>query len=390
MSSALYLLSTEAESGKTALALSLFEILASKVAKPAVFRPVTNGGADDYLIDLLLSRLPQPLRPDPHACFGVTYDERHEDTAIARQKILEKYRDLRAQCDGILVIGSDYTDVGANTELDHNIAIARDLGAPVVTIISGRGSRGARGAADISSAAEHALEHLVAAKLPMLSVVANRVNPAEIEAVQAQVQRVISDLSLDLPISVVPELPLLSAPTLRDIARAIDANLVSGSADNLNLVAANPIVAAMRLPNALEHLQSDALIIVAGDRVEMIIAMLAASKSSDFPVPNGVVLSSGFEPDETTTRVLRNIGGDTPIFASKLQTIDLIKIITSLTSRMHPGSARKIEAALDHTHKWFPAAEVISRIATTKTTAVTPLMFSHDVFERAAAAKQHI
>ncbi|MEM1036791.1 MAG: phosphate acetyltransferase [Pseudomonadota bacterium] len=390
MSSALYLLSTEAGSGKTALALALFENLAKKVARPAVFRPVTQGGSDDHLVELLLSRLPDAQRPDPEACFGVTYQDRHDDTDAARQRILEKFRDLKADYDGILVIGSDYTDVGANTELDHNIAIARDLGTPVITIISGRSSRGPRSARDIGSAAEHALEHLVEAKLPMISVVANRVSGDETDKTKRQLGQAVANVSLDIPVSVVPELPILSAPTLRDVAKAIEGEMVSGSEDHMSKVAAHPTVAAMRLPRALEHLKNDALVIVAGDRIEMIIAMLAATKASGFPSPNGIVLSGGFDPDPVTIRLLSDIAGDIPVLASEKQTIDLATTITSLSGRIHASSARKIEAALDHTRQWFPAADLVDRIATTPTTAVTPLMFSHDVFERAAGVKQHI
>ena len=39
MSTALFLLSTEADSGKSALALALFEAMARRVPRPAVFRP---------------------------------------------------------------------------------------------------------------------------------------------------------------------------------------------------------------------------------------------------------------------------------------------------------------------------------------------------------------
>ncbi|MEM7662855.1 MAG: phosphate acetyltransferase [Pseudomonadota bacterium] len=390
MSSALYLLSTEAESGKTALALALFENIAKKVVRPAIFRPVTHNGSDDYLIDLLLSRLPESQRPDPKDCFGVTYEDRHQDTDTARQKILERFRDLTAKCDGVLVIGSDYTDVGANTELDHNIAIARDLGTPVVTVVSGRGGRGPRSAENISSAAEHALEHLIDAKLPMISVVANRVSLDQTDDVAHRLEQIVTDLSLDIPVSVVSELPLLSAPTLQDISEASRAKLVSGNESNMSAVAVHPIVAAMRLPNALEHLKNDALVIVAGDRIEMIIAMLAAARASGFPTPNGIVLSGGFSPDPVTTRLLNDIAGEIPVLASDMQTIELATTISSLSGRTHPSSSRKIQAALDHAQIYFPAADLVDRIATTPTTAVTPLMFSHDVFERAEAAGQHI
>lgn len=390
MSSAIYLLSTESESGKTALALSLFENLATRVAKPAIFRPVTQSGADDYLISVLLSRLPETQRPSPETCFGVTYDERHDDTDGARQTIVEKFRDLSAQCDGILVIGSDYADVGTSTELDHNIAIARDLGTPIITIISGRGIRGARSPKRIESAAEHALEHLVDAKLPMISVVANRVRQEQAEEVQSRLESVVKDLSLNIPVSVVPELPLLSAPTLRHVGEAINAELISGSADNMSKVAGHIIVAAMRLPRALQGIKDDTLMIIAGDRIEMIISMLAAARSTCYPSPNGVVLSGGYTPDPRTDELLKDIAGDMPVLASKMLTIELATTISSLSGRMHPSSSRKIQAALDHAQEWFPAADLIDRIAITQTTAVTPLMFSHDVFERAKAADQHI
>ncbi|MEM1088136.1 MAG: phosphate acetyltransferase [Pseudomonadota bacterium] len=390
MSSGLYLLSTEAGSGKTALALSLFEHLGKKVARPAIFRPVTRDGKDDHLITLLLSRLPISQRPNPEDCFGVTYDDRHDDADAARQTILEKFRDLKTKCDGILVVGSDYTDVGASTELDHNMTIARDLGTPIVTIVSGRGSRGPRSAEEVASACEHALEHLVDAKLPMISAVANRVSPENASEVQKRLEKVVADLSLDIPVSVVPDFPLLSSPTLNDVRQAIGGTLVSGPEDNMSRVALHPIVAAMRLPNAIEHLKDDALVIVAGDRIEMVIAMLAAARASGFPTPNGIVLSGGFSPDPMTKRLLSDIAGDTPVIASTLQTIDLATAIVSLSGRIDPESDRKIEAALQHTSDWFPAADIVDRIATTPTTAVTPLMFSHDVFERAKAAKQHV
>lgn len=390
VSSTLYLMSSQAESGKTPLALALFENMAKKVARPAVFRPVTRNGADDYIIELLLSRLPAQQRPKPEDCFGVTYDERHKNADAARQKIVERFRDLKAECDGILIIGSDYADVGANTELDHNIAIARDLGAPVVTIVSGRGMREMRSPADIGAAAEHALEHLVEAKLPLIGVVANRVQQQQTDEVRQNLDGVIAALSLDVPVSVVPELPLLSAPTLRYVAKAIGAKLVSGKEENLDRIADHPIVAAMRLPNLLEYLKDDAVVIVAADRIEMIAGLLAVTQATDFPTPSGIVVNGDLNHDTKTAALLQALARKTPILSSDLQTIELAAKIGALSERIRPEYSRKIQAALDHTGKWFPAAEIVDRVATTQTTAVTPLMFSHDVFERAAAVKRHI
>lgn len=49
---------------------------------------------------------------------------------------MDRYRELAVDRNGILVVGTDSTDVGASTELDHNLAIALDLATPVLPVIS--------------------------------------------------------------------------------------------------------------------------------------------------------------------------------------------------------------------------------------------------------------
>lgn len=387
--SSLYLLSTEAESGKSALAIALFDAIALRVARPAVFRPVTQDGADDFIIDLLLSQLPDSLRPDPADCYGVTYDERHADEEVARERIVERYRDLAANHDGILIVGSDYTDVGANTELDENIAIARDLGAPAVVIISGRDPRGARTPDEISAATEHALEHLGGSNLGLVGLVANRVVAEHAYEVQSRVSEVVTQLGLDIPASVVPELPLLAAPTLRHVAEASNATLVRGAETSLDRVAARIVVGAMTVKNVLQHLRDDCLVIMAGDRSDVLVGTLAADRSVGFPKPSGILLTGGFELDPTTMRLIEGFPGTMPILRTDLPTFEVATVVANLSGRMRATSSRKIEAARTHAKNWFPADEVLDRI-TPGTTAVTPLMFSHDVFERAGSDKKHI
>lgn len=387
--SVVYLLSTEAESGKSALALSLFQAMALRVARPAVFRPVTDNGADDFIIQLMLSRLPESQRPDPQACFGVTYEDRRADEDGARETIVERYRDLAADHDGILVVGSDFLDVGANTEFDNNIAIALDLGAPAVVIISGRDAQGPRPTEDVANAAEHALEHLAAHSIPLIGVVANRIDGEIVDDVQAQVEAVARRTKVDAPVSVVPELPLLAAPTLRHVFDATEARLIRGTDEDLDRLAARLVVGAMTVNNMLEYLSDECLVIVAGDRTDVLVGILAAERAAGFPSPNGILLTGGLEPDPVTMRLIEGSPGNLPILVSDLPTFEVATRAAPLSGRMRPSSQRKIEAARRHAQEWFPADDILDRV-TTGTTAVTPLMFSHDVFERAAAANKHV
>jgi phosphate acetyltransferase len=390
MASALYLLSTEADSGKSALALALFDALSRRVARPAVFRPVTRDGADDFIVDLLLSRLPARSRPDAEDCVGVTYDDRHRDEAAAREQIVDRYRALTHAHDGILVVGSDFTDVGAATELAINVAIAMDLATPAVVVVSGRGPAGARDGGEIAAAIQHSLDTLATSHLPVVGVIANRVQPERVRDVRGQLAETISAALGDTPVAVVPELPLLSAPTLRQVANATRARVLRGRDADLDRVAAHQVIGAMTLPHMLDHLREEALVIFPGDRSDNLVGTLAAARAETFPTPSGIILTGGFEPDATTRRLVDGFPPSLPILLTESTTFEVATTVAGLRGRMRSGSTRKIDAAIAHAAKWLPSDEILDRIALETTEAVTPLMFTHDVFDRAQADRAHI
>ena len=61
---------------------------------------------------------------------------------------MTRHRALAAQCEGTLVVGTDFADVGAPDELAFNARIAVNLGLPVVLVVSGCG----RSASEIEAA----------------------------------------------------------------------------------------------------------------------------------------------------------------------------------------------------------------------------------------------
>jgi phosphate acetyltransferase len=390
MSSALFLLSTEADSGKSALALALFEAMARRVPRPAVFRPVTRDGETDFIVDLLLSRLPEATRPAAADCVGVTYDEHHADPRASRATVVARFRALADRHDAVLVVGSDFTDVGAASELATNIDLAQDLAAPVVAVVTGRDRDGVRPVEAVRAAAEHALDSLLARHTPVVGVVANRCAPDDLAAIRAEVGDVVRQRDLDAPLAVVPELPLLAAPTLRQIADAVDARLISGDDEDLDRAAVDILVAAMTLPHMLDHLVEQAVVIVPGDRADVLVGTLAAVRSDTFPTPAGLVLTGGFEPDPVTSRLVAGFTPSPPVVLAQGSTFEVATIAAGLRGRMRARSHRKIEAALHLAADHVPADEWLDRLALAPTEIVTPVMFSHDLFERARADRRRI
>ena len=142
MGSSVYVASTEGYSGKSTVALGLLEQLSRRVERVGVFRPVVRAdsaetGGRDYVLDLLTSHEAVTLTYDE--CAGVTYDDVHADAAVALDRIVDRYHQVADLCDAVLVVGTDYTDVGTPTEFAFNARIAANLGAPVLLVLNGNG-----------------------------------------------------------------------------------------------------------------------------------------------------------------------------------------------------------------------------------------------------------
>ena len=109
-SSSIYIASPESDTGKSTIALGVLHGLAVMVAKVGVFRPITRRGEDrDYILDLLLAHATARLPYEQ--CVGVTYQQLHEDEDAAIAEIVDRYHDVADQCDAVVIVGSDYTDV---------------------------------------------------------------------------------------------------------------------------------------------------------------------------------------------------------------------------------------------------------------------------------------
>jgi phosphate acetyltransferase len=137
------------------------------------------------------------------------------------------------------------------TEFDINARIANNLGCAVLPVVKGYG----RDTVQVVSAAQGLLESLEERKCDLLALIANRVQPSLVDAVAGELKRV---MPADIPAYVLPELPFLEKPTVGEIAVALGAERMSGDEESFNREVRNFKIAAMELPNYLEHIEEGA------------------------------------------------------------------------------------------------------------------------------------
>jgi len=382
----IYITSAEGHSGKSSIALGVLDTLSHEVERVGVFRPIARSITErDYVLDLLLAHDGVDL--DYDECVGVTYDDVHDDPDAALQKIVERYKSVESKCDAVVIVGSDYTDVGSPTELGYNARIAANLGAPVLLVLTGRSVDESRGrtAAEMRQIAELSLPELTNAHASILAVVANRADDDNLEAISAA----LGDVA-HVPAWAIPEDPFLVAPTVSGIMHAVDGELLQGDEELLNREALGVVIAAMSMENVLPRLIEGSIVVIPGDRSEMLLAALTAHASDTFPSLAGVVLNGGFELSPTITKLIAGLDRALPIITTEHGTYATAQRIANTRGRLAADSQRKLDTALSLFEKHVDTRALADALSLSRSGAVTPLMFEYDLIERARGDLKHI
>ncbi len=386
MSRSVYVASVEGQTGKSAVALGLLDALIREVGSVGVFRPLISpaGRGRDVILDLLVSR--PGIEQTYDEAVGVTYEAARADPEEALHQIVQRFAELRDRFDEVLVLGSDYTDITAATELSLNAKIAANLGAPVVLVVHGRD----RTPEQIRAAADGALTEFRAQHAQAVAVIANRVDPdALAEVVAALNDR--PELEPQRPVvAALPESPTLSAPTVRMLADAVGGRLVQGVDGWLDRESHGMIVAAMSLPNVLDRLTPDATVITASDRADLIPGLVLAHQSGTFPPLAGIVLTGGYPLPDSIRRLAAGIEQDLPVVATELGTFQTAERLSRVRGPLTRQSVNKIETARRLFSEHVDQAALLSAIDVSASAVRTPIMFEHQVMERARARRMHI
>ncbi|MEV8254480.1 phosphate acetyltransferase [Rhodoglobus sp. NPDC076762] len=383
----IYITSIEGHAGKSTIALGLLDTLSREAKRLGVFRPVARTSDErDYVLEMLLGHEAVNLRYDD--AVGVGYDDVHADPDLALSRIIERFKAVEAQCDVVVIVGSDYTDVGSPTELSYNARVAANLGAPVLLVLGGQSEDGeSRSPADMAQVYSIAHQELDAAHAQLVGVVVNRSDPDHLDDIIGGVSAAVGD---DTPVWAIPEDPFLIAPSLGSLLAAVDGELLRGDADLLQREALGVVVAGMTMENVLLRLIEGSVVVVAGDRSDVLLATLMAHASETFPSLAGIILNGGFDLLPQIERLMDGLDVALPVIRTSFGTYDTARIITKTRGRLAAESPRKFDTALALFEQHVDAAELMRRLDLHPPTVVTPLMFEYGLLDRARQRPQHI
>ncbi|GAB2781939.1 phosphate acetyltransferase [Hymenobacter luteus] len=386
MTKTVFIASAEPYSGKSVLALGLVNLLLGQAQRVGYFKPIIAGDQpQDPHIATVLSYFKLPLAYEdtfaytrPEALRLLEADAQGEliDTVI------HKYKQLEEQYDFTVVEGSDFVGPGAAFEFDANVSIAKNLGVPVIIVVSGEGKT----TAQVVSTVLTVLRSFEAREVQVLAAVANRVRPEQVEDVRELLR---TQLPQEVLLAVIPEDSNLLHPTMREIHEGLGGKLLLGEAELGNQVD-NYVIGAMQLPNFLNYLKENVLIVTPGDRGDIIIGALQANLSASYPRVAGLVLTAGSEPEEPVRRLIEGLQTVVPILAVPTGTFETSTRVGAIKSRISPDNPQKIQLAIQTFERYVDVRALQERMVSYQPEGITPHMFQYRLLQWAKRKRQHI
>jgi phosphate acetyltransferase len=380
LSRSLYVTAMGPRSGKSLVALGLVESLSTRVERVGFFRPIVASGSEaDPQIELIRRRY--RLETSYAEMHALSDDEGQAALASGvfdqvEQRVVAAYRELQRRSDVVVCEGTDFSGASPALDFDLNAGLANLLDAPVLVVVSGSEPR------EIVKSARVARESLERKGCSLFGVIANRVAPEAVD----EVAGALAERFAEQPVFVLPEQPELAAPTMGDVAQALGARADEG--DGLYREVRDVTVAAMSVEHFLRDLADGTLVIVPGDRPEIIVATLASTLSGELPAVAGIVLTGGYELEPELRRLVER--APFPVLEVPGETYPVAAAVSAVRPQLAPDDERRIAAALGLFESHVDASALEREIAVERPARMTPTMFEYELIERARAEPRHI
>jgi phosphate acetyltransferase len=388
MTKSIFIATTEPYSGKSVVALGLMHMLLGKAKRIGYFKPIVNYPPQerkDVHIETLIRHFGLPMRYEDTFAFTreeVMHLAETGNTDELIDTIIRKYKSLEENHDFVIVEGSDFLGGGVAFEFNANVSFAKNLGAPVLIVISGEGKT----TAQVINAILTTLNNFQAQEVQVLAAVANKVAPGQADDVRDLLR---TQLNGKVISAVIPEDKSLKNPSMQEVLAAVGGKVLFGE-HLLGTQVSNSIVGAMQVPNFLRRLQENTLVVTPGDRSDLLMTGLQANISTSYPKVAGFVLTGGLLPEEPVLQLIQGLQTVVPIIAVDAGTFQTSNRIGAIQSRISPDDTKKIGLAIATFDKYVDVKALDERIITFESEVITPRMFQYQLVQRARRQKKHI
>ena len=385
MNNGIYIATLEAQSGKSLVSLGLMQLALTKLPKVGYFRPIIDDSKKDNHIETLFKHF--KIQQAYESAFAFTQSEYLDHINQGKQDelldtIIARYKKLEEQYKFILVEGSDFSSEGNFLEFDLNVLIAKNLGLPAILIGSGLG----KNKKEFSASLQLAYTAFREEEVEVLAVIANKIKPKNVELVQHLLKEL---LPKKAACYVVPRMEELLQPTLKEINEVLQGTVLFGE-QHLGNRSGKFKVGAMQLRHFLTHLEQNSLVITPGDRGDIILAVLQANISDNYPQISGIILTGGVLPEEPILKLIEGLTTVIPIIAVKEGTFKVANAIGGIKANIQADNQFKIDASIAAFQRHIASETLLNKLLNYESKVVTPRMFQYSLIQKARKQKKRI
>lgn len=395
MTHSVYVASAEGHTAKSVIALGVLEALKQKFNSVGVFRAISsNENGHDPVLELLHSASGSSIPME--SCIGVGYKKIHASPELAKAEILEKFKQIEEQVEALVILGSDYTDVFSPAEFEFNASVATTLAVPMVLVFNGRdvfssseniGQAQPRSAGEIGAMADVIMQEVAQAHAEVIAAVVNRADADHVEEIRSAVAE---QTGSAIPVWVIPEHPLLLAPHMSQVMKAVNGKLIYGSEAALEGEVLDLVVAAMTPEHVLQRISDNAVVVLPSDRTDVLLTLLMADASSTFPQLAGIVLNGGFPIPAPIHELITGLSPRVPVVETSGNSFDTSIKIMATRGQVSASDPEKVERARRLVTENIDRDALLKAITDFKPSVVTPLLFEYQLTQRAKAASKTI
>lgn len=388
MNKAIYIATSEESTGKSIITLGLMSMLIGRTAKVGYFRPIVEDfeeGKFDNHIETVINHFGLDIAF--HDAYAITKSKLIKKKNQGKMGevidlIIEKFKHLEERFDFVLVEGTSFTGEGTSIELDLNVLIAKNLGIPVVILGSGIGKT----LDELVDSLYLLYDSFKNKEVEVLGVIANKVQPENLELVTSGLKK---SLPESVVINSIPVISSLNNPTIKEIVKELNAEVLFGDAF-LNNQVGSFSVGAMQLRNYLLHLKENGLVITPGDRADIILGALQANESANYPAVSGIVLTGNILPEDSILKLIEGLSTIVPIIAVNGGTYNITNKIGNIKSKIYADNKEKILTSIKTFEDYVDLDTLTRRFIKFEAGGITPKMFQYNLVKRAKKYRKHI
>ncbi len=363
MAKKIFVAATQQNDGKTTVSLGLIAALKKRFDKIGFIKPIGQRylmeqgykvDEDSVLIDKVFGIKCNIKDMSPVAIdrgFTERYIDKGADEDYSKL-IKDSYEKVAKGNDLVIIEGTGHAGVGSVFGFS-NATVARLLDANVLMISSG----GVGKPIDEIMLNKALLDR---EKVSLAGVIVNKVLMEKYDRIAKLVKKGMEQKGLNV-FGVLPHQKILDIPTIREIKEELKIKTLYEGED-LDRQAEKVLIGAMRVRDALQFIENNSLMIIPGDRDDMIHATcdVHAGRLKKGCRISGVILSGGLLPRVRTLALLKD--ANIPVLVTDEETYSIASRVHSLVVKLKPQDSHKIKIIVDMVEKYVDIDNILEHL----------------------------